>query len=383
MNKPALNLYPSDYSDLLHNKLIYKYALENSNIGVWDWDIINNRVYHSKESKLIYGYEESEIDLSEVDWRDRIHPDDLKKLQKLIDKNINGKTKEYRSEHRVLCKDGSYKWVLDCGKIIAYDALGNPSRFIGTTTDITNQKEDKESITQSLNIISNQNKKLTNFAHIVTHNLKEYAGNFESLLHFYDEADTNREKLELIDHLKTVSTSLANTIKNLNEIVSKQHIKKIEREHLNIHQYIENTIKILDLDIVKKQAIIKNNVDRNLFIYANSSYLESIIQNLASNALKYSHPERQPIIIINSQINEEGVLTIKVADNGIGINLNEFGNDVFGLYRTFHGNENAEGVGLYLVKSQVETLGGTIDIESEVDKGTVFTISMNTKKTSQ
>lgn len=142
---------------------------------------------------------------------------------------------------------------------------------------------------------------------------------------------------------------------------------------------MEDTFKIMDLEIANKKAIIINKVNPQINIYANRSYMESIIQNLASNALKYSHPKRKPILNIDSHLSEDEILTITVTDNGIGVDLNKYGNDIFGLYRTFHGNENAEGVGLYLTKSQIETLGGKIEIKSEVNIGTTFTITMNIK----
>lgn len=377
-NNDSTDLLLPDYSELLHNKLIYKYALQNSNIGVWDYDILANKVYHSIESKIIFGYDNSELDLSKTDWKQLIHPDDLENLERLVNDHLTGKTKEYKSEHRIVCKDGSYKWVLDTGKIITYDNEGNPTRFIGTTSDITEHKKDKESITQSLNIISNQNKKLTNFAHIVTHNLKEYSGNFESLLNFYDDANDEDEKLEIINHLKKVSNSLTKTIQNLSEIVHQQLKRKIDCEYLNVNEYIKKIINLLDIEIENKKAIINNNVNDNLFLYSNPAYLESIILNLASNALKYSHPERTPIIDINSYISDTEII-ITVKDNGLGIDLKKYGNNLFGLYNTFHGNDNAEGIGLYITKNQIEALGGTISVESEVNIGTKFTITVKTK----
>ncbi|MFL0354501.1 ATP-binding protein [Xanthomarina sp. GH4-25] len=361
------------------NSLKYQFALDNSNIGVWEWDAETDKVYYSKLAKYNLGYTDFE-DLTDMHWSKRVHPDDMEVLMERFETHVKNQTPQYKSEHRLLCKDGTYKWFFDCGKIIERNDSGNPKRGIGTLIDITERKESEQLVTSNLDLITNQNKKLTNFAHIVTHNLKEYAGNFESILQFYDEAEDNNEKNELIDHLKTVSASLSKTITSLNEIVSKQSIKRIERNHLNIYNQIEEAIKILDLEIAEKQAVIHNNVHKTITIYANSAYLESIIQNLASNALKYSHPERTPIITINSHIFNDGLLMITVTDNGIGIDLEKYGKDIFGLYRTFHGNENAEGVGLYLTKNQIETLGGNITVKSKVNEGTTFTITMETQK---
>ena len=98
-----------------------------------------------------------------------------------------------------------------------------------------------------------------------------------------------------------------------------------------------------------------------------------------TNAIKYKHPERDPEIIINSSVTKENII-IKISDNGMGIDLNKFGDSIFGLYKTFHKNKNAEGVGLYLTKNQIETFGGKITVDSEVNLGTTFTITIPNKK---
>ena len=356
----------------------YQYALDNSRIGVWEWDIPNDRMYYSEASRVIHCYEDSELDLLKRHWSEAIHPEDLVSLQKAVNDHINNLTEEYKSEHRIVVKDGSYKWVLDFGKIVAYDEQNAPKTFIGTTIDITQRKEDEERLKQDLNVISNQNKKLTNFAHIVTHNLKEHAGNFENLLEFYQEATDQEGQDEIIEMLVTVSNSLTKTIDNLREIVSKNSNSKLEIKPLRFNDYVNKVINLLELDIVEKKVIIINNVSDKLMLYSNETYLESIILNLSSNALKYSHPERQPIITIDAMPTPSGI-KITLQDNGLGIDLDKYGHDLFGLYKTFHHNINAEGIGLYLTKNQIEALGGQISVESTVNVGTKFIITIDDK----
>ena len=357
----------------------YKYALDNSHIGVWEWDMPNNKMRYSEASKIIHGYEESELDLLKKHWSEAIHPEDLEALQKAVNDHIQNITNEYKSEHRILLKDGSFKWILDFGKIVAYDEDNAPKIFIGTSIDITQRKEDEERLRQDLNVISNQNKKLLNFSHIVTHNLKEHAGNFENLLEFYKEAEDQKGQDEIVEMLVTVSDSLTKTIDNLRQIVSEQSQTKLEIKPLRFNDYVNKVIDLLELDIVEKKVIIENNVSDDLMLYSNETYLESIILNLSSNALKYSHPDRQPIITIDAKATQTGI-TITLEDNGLGIDLEKYGNDIFGLYKTFHHNINAEGIGLYLAKNQIEALGGEISVESTVDVGTKFIITIDAKK---
>lgn len=107
----------------------------------------------------------------------------------------------------------------------------------------------------------------------------------------------------------------------------------------------------------------------------NQSYIDSILLNLLSNAIKYRSPKRSLQINVSTNLNTDGKLVLIIQDNGMGIDLNRHRSNMFGLYQRFHSNSDSAGLGLFMVKSQVTSLGGSIDVESEVDKGTAFTIT--------
>ncbi len=356
-----------------YNELKWEFACKNSNIGIWDFDADLDRVFYSDESKNIIGYSD-DFGTNPNDWNDKVHLDDKEQYFKDFQDHLDGLTPFYENEHRILCKNGTYKWILDKGKIIERDAKNNPKRIIGTHSDITKQKESEIAISKSLKLITEQNNRLKNFTHIVTHNLKSHSGNFENLLEFYVEADSIAEKEELVTHLQTVSGSLSKTIGNLNEIVSVQTSKDDKIAKLNVFDYINNTINLQEVEIEKSKALVLNKFDHTITLDFNPAYLESIFQNLLSNAIKYKHPDRNPHIEISSKTTEKHII-ITIEDNGLGIDLDKYGNDIFNLYRTFHNNENSEGVGLYLIKNQIESFGGTIDVDSKVNVGSKFTIT--------
>jgi len=356
------------------------FALKVSNIGIWDYDAHLDRVIFSKESKNIIGFNDNDTFGSNPnDWNDRVHPDDREKYFKDFQDHLNGLKPLYENVHRIQCKDGTYKWIQDIGKTFEWTDDGQPKRIIGIHNDITKEKIIDLAIERSLNLITKQNKKLKNFAHIVTHNLKSHSANFENLLEFYDEAVSLSEKEDLITHFKTVSESLKKTIGNLNQIVSIQTKKDDKIDSLNINDYLNNAIKLLEVEIEKNNAVIVNNIDETIYVEFNPAYLESIFQNLLSNSVKYRHPDRNPHIKFSSE-NTEADIIITIEDNGLGIDLDKYGDDVFNLYRTFHNNENSEGVGLYLIKNQIESFGGEITLDSKVNIGSIFTISIPTKK---
>lgn len=357
----------------------WKFALENSGIGVWDWNAKTNVVIYSKESKKIIGFKDDEIGSEASEWDNRVHREDRADYYEDFNDHITGVNSNYVNIHRVLHKDDTYRWILDQGKIIERDTAGNPLRIVGTHTDITKQKEAELSLKKSIDVITDQNNKLKSFAHIVSHNLKQHAGNFESILKFHEEADSDAEKQEMVRHLRTVSKSLSKTLNSLSQIVTLQSKESIRDKNIEIGKEVNDVIEELTFIISESSTIIYNNVRSNCNVYFSASYLHSILQNLITNAIKYKHPNRSPIITIDSDCIDDD-LELTISDNGKGIDLEKFGKDIFGLYKTFHHNEDAEGVGLYLVKNQVETFGGTITIDSKIDVGTTFKIRIPNHK---
>ena len=359
-----------------HDNDKWQLALQISKLGLWDYCGTSDRIYFSQPSKALIGFEDNnEFGNNASDWNNRVHPDDREQYFKDFQDHSKGLKPIYENKHRVLHKDGTYRWILDRGQIIEKDKSGKASRIIGTHVDITEYAENEQKVTDTFNLVVKQNSKLQNFAHIVTHNLKQHAGNFESLLNLYEEAETESEKTEMLDYLKTLSQSLSKTITDLSEIVTVQSKEKTSINKLFINNEINSILNSLDYFIKDNKALINNKCNSSCYIYFNTSYFQSIIQNLINNAVKYKHPDRNPEINITSKC-VNNILEITISDNGIGIDLDKFGNAIFGLYKTFHNNENSEGVGLYLVKNQLEAFNGSISVSSRVNYGTTFTITI-------
>ncbi len=139
-------------------------VLEGSQLGFWDWNAVTNEVYFSHTWKEMLGYTEDEVgnDLSE--WDKRVHPDDKEATYADLNAHLEGKTPFYENEHRVLCKDGSYKWILDRGQVMSRTEDGKPLRVTGTHADITEKKEielEKQRLTQELQTALNDVKVLS------------------------------------------------------------------------------------------------------------------------------------------------------------------------------------------------------------------------------
>lgn len=132
--------------DITESELRWRFAIEGSGDGLWDWDITNNKVFFSKNWKTMLGYDESDVSDSLNEWERLVHPDDYEATIAAVKQHLDGKTPVYTNEHRLLCKDGSYKWILDRGLVVSRDEHGTHLRAIGTHTDISDRREAEETL---------------------------------------------------------------------------------------------------------------------------------------------------------------------------------------------------------------------------------------------
>lgn len=122
-------------------KLSWVYALEGNRDGVWDWNAVTNEVFFSRRWKEMLGFGEDELSNHLSEWDKRLHPHDKDAVYTDLNAHLNGVTPYYENEHRLRCKDGSYKWILDRGKIMSWTEEGKPLRVVGTHSDISLRKE--------------------------------------------------------------------------------------------------------------------------------------------------------------------------------------------------------------------------------------------------
>jgi len=348
----------------------YHFAVQASDRGVWDWDLTTNKVYYSSESMKILELTESDLVAAPEEWDERVHPEDRQEYYGNINLHFDNKIPFYETCHRVLC-NGKYKWILDRGKVIERDNDGKPLRIVGTHTDISVQKEKEIELAKMLEIVNTQNNKLLNFAHIVSHNLRTHSGNIKSLLDLHKEALLTNE--DTLSNIQIVSDELFSTIENLNDLVSIYAEKENNMQSLKVNSFIDKVLDVLNESIKLKGIQVLNYVPSATEVFCLPAYLESIMLNLVTNAIKYSDTSKDSKIIFTTEVNDDFVV-LNVKDNGLGIDLEKHKDSIFGLYQTFHKNNDARGVGLYLTKNQIENMGGKIEVESTPNFGTTFKI---------
>jgi signal transduction histidine kinase len=160
---------------------------------------------------------------------------------------------------------------------------------------------------------------------------------------------------------------------HLNEVINIRTNIGLVSESLNLKQYIETVQKVLSEQINLKQVSISTMMPDDVMINYNPAYLESILYNIISNSIRYSHPDRKPIISIKWINNDENKI-LEITDNGVGIDLVKNADKIFGMYKTFTSNVDSKGIGLFITKNQIDAMGGNITVESEPNVGTTFKI---------
>jgi len=274
-------------------------------------------------------------------------------------------------------KDGSLTKFMS-SKIPLIGPDGKASGLIGISMDISDLKQQEQELRDLINVTSIQNKQLINFAHIVSHNLRSHTANFSMLLEFLVDEKDEREQENLIKMLTEASDNLLETLDNLNEVVAISTNVNLDKKPVNLNEKIVAAEKNLAAFLKKNNAKIINKIPDDTFIKVIPAYIDSILMNFITNSVKYKDDSRDPVIKLSVCKNEHYTV-LSIEDNGLGIDLNKYGEKLFGMYKTFHDNSDARGIGLYITKNQVEAMNGKIMACSEVGKGTTFNIYFNDK----
>lgn len=316
----------------------------------------------------------TEQELKAKPFAEFVHLDDVNATQEML-KYISDGNDLHHFENRYRAKDGSYRWLLWSSATDVKNQLMYTSAI-----DITERKKSEDELLrskQSLEAIAvklqEQNRQLDEFAHIISHNLRSPVGNIKALISLLDANSSLLDYQQIFEKIKTVSSNLGETMNELMETLKVKTDTDIPRIEIRFKEVFDKVIQSLEGELIQQSASITFDFNDAPRIYYSKAYLESIFQNLLTNALKYSSPKRKPEIKVTTSTVETGI-ELRVQDNGLGIDMQKHGGKLFGLHKTFHEHKDAKGVGLFLVKTQVEALGGTIAAESELDQGTTFII---------
>ncbi|WP_215224875.1 PAS domain S-box protein [Echinicola shivajiensis] len=352
------------------SELSFLRNFSNSGIGM---GLVSLEGYWLKVNKKlckIIGYSSEE--LLKLTFAEITHPDDLETDLAFCEELLAGKRENYQMEKRYFHKNGDIVNIILAVSLVR-DVKNHPMYFISQIIDITELKKAQQKIQTLLNTTQEQNNRLQNFAHIVSHNLKSHSGNIDFMIDIVLDEKPELKEFPTISHLKQASKNLSETIYHLNEVALINTSVKQNLKRISVYDSINKGIENISALAKSAQVKIINRIEPGPQILGLPAYLDSIILNFLTNGIKYRSNGKEDKLEINCH--EQGdyvVLTFK--DNGLGIDLERNRKDLFGMYKTFHRHPESRGIGLFITKSQVDALGGKIEVESEVGKGTTFEV---------
>lgn len=371
---------------------------EAAELGTFDMDLKSNTMHWDERCRILFGISHQEAVSFDKDFIPSLHPDDRQRILEVIDKAFikekgNG---DYDVEYRTIgAEDKVERWVKAKGKVY-FNENETPVRFIGSVLDITPQKTEMHQIemlveertkelaqaNETLKTINKElkrsNDNLEEFAHAASHDLKEPVRKIQFFTDQLKQQMNNHVKedeLRLFTRIENASKRMGNLIDDLllySHVSQRPH----ETETVDLNEKVQRVLEDLDLDIEEKKATI--TVANLPVVKGFRRQLQQLFQNLISNAVKYSRNNVPPVINITADRSEQQgrqYHILEVADNGIGFEI-EYAEKIFQMFARLHGrNEySGTGVGLSIVKKVVENHDGFIEVESEVNRGSVFKV---------
>lgn len=244
--------------------------------------------------------------------------------------------------------------------------------FADMMLNVDIRTQDQNKLRKLVETTAEQNARLKDFSYIISHNFRSSVANIEGLVGVLKEDPSN---VEYMNMLQMTTSKLTEAIVNINDLLNfEKGVTDLDRQHTNVCEIINNVLELNNKVIKEKGLNIEVEVPDDLELNTIPVYLESILHNLITNAIKYGTTATQKTIKIKSGVHKK-FISLKIQDFGLGIDLKKYQDKVFKLGARFHSREgDGHGMGLFMTKHQVEALGGKIDVQSEVNLGTTFIV---------
>ncbi len=366
----------------------WHFALEGAGDGVWDWNARTDRVFFSEQWKAILGFSDHEIGDTLSEWDSRIHPDDRERVQAALQPHLTGESPFYRSEHRLQCKDGSYKWVLDRGKVMEWTADGKPLRVIGTHSDITDRKAadaERESLLARLHQArkaESLNRMAGAVAHIFNNHLSVVIGRLEMAL------DDIPHDGWIHDHLNAAMTSAQDAAEVSGAMLVYLGQTNAEDRPLDIGDFCRHSLKALE-EILPETVRLQTEISPDpMMVTAEEARLKEILVSLVRNAVEAIGDGDGVVRLTTTIVGPEKIsrthlfpsdrepaaprfVRLEVTDTGCGM----ADGDIERIFDPFFSTKfPGRGLNLALALGAVKSWGGAISVESRPGRGSTFRV---------
>ncbi len=395
-----------------------KFALDGAGYGVWDWDIASGTVLYSERWREMHGFSSEELPDSVDGWEQRVHPDDVPLVKAQLRNYFDGKSHTFTVEHRALCKDGSWMWVVDRGTVVSRDAAGKPLRMVCTHADITVRRAQEEQLRQlnesletrvterTAELVATidrlkqtqaslvQADKLASLGALVAgvaHELNTPIGNSltvaSTMENYVRGFETDMAKGLTRSALETFVTSaregtdiLMRSLHRAAELVSSFKQVAVDQTSTNrrcfdLRYTVDEIMLTLGPSIRKTSHRVLIDIPSNITMESYPGPLGQVLTNMINNALFHAFDRRENgTVTIAAQRLPNDRVQLTVQDDGLGIPAAHLGR-VFDPFFTTKLGQGGSGLGLNITYNLVhDRLGGSIQVTSTVDQGTCFTM---------
>lgn len=326
-------------------------------------------IHATTAAEQLFGFSNEEY--LQTNITDHIHPEDLSEIRERFQLALVSAGATVNLKFRNKTKQGEYRWIEGTVINMLEDTI---QALMIRFNDITDRIKSENEQNLLIQEFTKRNQDLNQFVYIISHNLRTPLANLIGLINILEIDLLDDYNKGIVDLFKSSTDRLSETVFDLTHILTLKDNQGVKVTRVNVQKAFEKVCYSFNDQIKHLGVILITEFDCNHIVF-NKSYLESILMNLLSNAIKYRLHSRQLEIRVHLTKNDLNTYTLTFSDNGMGIDMETNRDKLFGLHQRFHNHINGNGVGLFITKSQITSLGGHIDVISKVNEGTAFTIT--------
>jgi len=356
-------------ANLRASEMRLRLALDATSDGVWDRDLLSGNTYYGENWYRILGYSSQDKAAQQIDWRSHMHPSDRPRALKAVRDHLNGRTSRYCAEFRMKTKAGSWKWIMARGKVVEWSDDGQPKRFIGTHTDISDRKLFEDELEKS-------SEKIKNFAYAVAHDIKNPAISLHGLctrLRNKYGNELNDEGKAYCSLIVTIADQIAELADKINCYVQTRE-NRLHPEEIDLGDIINSTAEEFKAQFEQRQIKFVQP-EQTIKFRADKLSIIRMLRNFFDNSLKYGGDKLTRISIKYQDSDDYHIVSFE--NNGKGLKPDEF-KDIFRIFKRNKSSRFVEGsgLGLAIVKEIAELHKGRAWAEPALTKGINFNVAL-------